>query len=153
MRADVQLTGDKQLQRDLAMLASSSVNDVLRNPIRAGLQPIREEASSRYKALGWSDFAKKSNIKRKVNSGKKGLVGRVAIADITNRTVKLDGRDVPFNVVANILEFGSRSRNIREYRVLRGARDKKQAEALRIVQAKATKSLETRWRSGRLRLK
>ncbi len=152
MRVDVKLIGDEKLQKDLNALASSSVNKVLRKPIRAGLQPIRQEASNEYRKLGWDEFAEKRNLVRKVGTGKKGVVGRVEIADIWNRMVTVEGRQVPFNVVANILEFGSRKRNISEYRVLRGARDKKQHEAIRIVNDKATEQLEKQWKRGRLRL-
>jgi len=152
-RVDVNILGDQQLQKDLNTLASSSVNDIMRNPIRAGLQPIREAASQQYKAYGWDEFGAKRNLKRVVNSGKKGVVGSVVLADITSRKVTIEGREVPFNVVANILEFGSRKRNIREYRVMRDARDKNQQEALSIVHRKTTEQIEKKWKSGRLKFK
>jgi len=52
MRVDVGMTGNKELQKELDTLASSSINKVMRRPIRSGLQTIRQDGSDKYKTLG-----------------------------------------------------------------------------------------------------
>jgi hypothetical protein len=152
MRVDMQLLGDKQLIKDLNDFASSSINEVMRSPTGQALQPIRNLASQKYASHGWNDFAKKSNLPREVGTNKRlGVYGRVILEDIESRTVIVEGREVPFNVVANILEFGSEARNIREYAVMRTARDEARDEAIRIFQERAATELERKWQQNRLK--
>ena len=137
----IQLVGDKALQAKLRELRKAAQNRIMRPAINAGLTPILTQA----RATAPSTEIRKL-LKKRVAKGRGGsVIGMVRVTEST-RMVEYQGRQVPFDLVAMVLEFGSDKMNIRARRYLRDARDQQGQAALRIVAQKAEERLDIEWK-------
>lgn len=146
MHAEVRLTieGDKRLQRELNGMRRAARNQVMRPAIREGLTPILQEARRR---TPWMSLRKLLAKEVKTSRKGKGVWGRVYFREHGTRTITVDdGRVVDFNTVASIFEFGTKDGRILPRGMLRGAREAKTGEALRVVRRRADQELQKQWR-------
>ena len=152
--ASIEIVGDKELERELKELAATSARSIMRPAINAGLTPIKKRAVSLAKSNFKSDTIAKEigkSVKKARRRG--GITGMVYVKPQPERMVKVNGREVPFEVVANILEFGRKDGSLPARSFMRKAREETKSEALRIVKEKAKITLEKKWREGKVKLK
>jgi ABC-type antimicrobial peptide transport system permease subunit len=150
----LELVGDKKLARELGILAGKSLKKIMKPAINAGLNPIKKRAEQLAKGNFKSKtIAKQVKKSAKVSKDKTGIVGQVFIKHQPERTIKIEGREAPFEVVANILEFGSAEMNIPARSYMRRGREEKRAEAIRTTTAKAKERLRIEAGKGGLKLK
>lgn len=140
----IELVGDKKLQKQLEMLKDSVVRQVMKPAYSKALTPINKEA----KRLANQNFNSKTISKmigKKVSVSKrgKGLVGKVYVRpDKTGRTIDIEGRQAPFEVVANIQEFGKKDGSLPARPFMRPAMESKKTAAMAIVKEEAKKNLD-----------
>ena len=140
-QATFKLIGGAQLRAELEAMAGAPGRAVMRGAVRDALKVIETEARSR--APGKTI---RRMIGRKVWTKGLAVRGKVYVKPNPGRTVSFDGRELPFEFVANVLEFGSSSRGIRPRAFMRGARETKRAEALRELDRSAQARLEMAWK-------
>lgn len=131
------LTGDKALNSKLAVLKSSAVQRVMKPAMSKGLDPIMRRAKSN---APWASIRRL--IGKKVTGRGTKISGKVFMKPSNNRTIMLDGREVGFEVVANILEFGSAKQNIRPQPFMRPAREQAKGAALKAMEREAWSKLD-----------
>ena len=140
-----QLVGDEKLRRGLKALRGAAQRKIMRPAINAGLTPILQQA--RADAPGNTI---PRLLKKRVKNGKRGnVIGQVYVKE-SPRKVRFRGREIGFEFVASVLEFGSPRQGIRARRYLRGARDKRGQEALQALTQKAEERLKLEWEKGTL---
>jgi len=150
----IRIAGDKILAKKLKKLADTSARKVMRPAINAGLTPIRKRAIELAKANFKSDtIAKEIGKSAKKSRRGSGVVGKVFIKKQPNRTIKIKGKQVPFEVVANILEFGRKDGSLQARSFMRRAREEMGGQAIIKVREKALERLEIEWEKGKIRLK
>lgn len=127
----VLLVGDKQLKLILNQLSGKVSQRIMVKSIRKGLLPVKREA----KRLSNSQF--KSDTIAKLITVKAGKTrhgdayGKVFVSPTkAQRTIKLEGRDVPLAVAANIQEFGRKDGSLKPHPFMRPAMDSKRGEAV-----------------------
>ncbi len=126
----------------------------MRPAISAGLTPIRRRAIQLAKSLFGSDtIAREIAKSTKKSKGGSGITGMVFVKEQPERTVTVKGRKVPFEVVAQILEFGRKDGSLEEKSFMRKAREEKREEALSIVTRKAEANLKKFWGRGKLKIR
>jgi len=135
----IELVGDVELRKQLKDMRTTVAKRVMRKAIRKGLKIIQTIAKT--KAPG-TTIAKL--LKVSVRTGREGIIGAVEVKP-SERTVSFEGREIGFEFVANVLEFGSTKMNIREQRFLRGAREQGGPAALAMITQEAGKQLEVEW--------
>jgi HK97 gp10 family phage protein len=143
--AGLTIIGDKELRKSLQRMGSRSISAIMRPAIRAGLEPIYQQARAN---TPWPSIRKM--IKRKVRITKRTVHGVVQIGDanksrLGQRVVKYKGRLIDFSFVAWVLEFGSRKQHIRARAFMRNARAQRGEEAMRIVQEEAERRVMAEW--------
>lgn len=139
------ITGDFELMAKLEMLGRKSLTAVLKPAVNKGLNPIMQKAKQNCK---WNSLRKL--IGKKTGKTKKGTIsGKVYMKPSKERTIKLNGRDVGFEAVANILEFGSSKQNIRPQPFMRPARQQAHSQALTEFQKEAESRLKKLAESGK----
>jgi hypothetical protein len=137
------VVGLKGIVKNIEKVQRAVEKNIMRNAVSQGLKPIMERA----KSLAASNF--KSNTiakmigKKAYLNKKKQIIGKVFVRPQPDRTVKLQGRDVPFEVVANVLEFGRKDGSLPARSYMRRARDEAGGKALQIVENEVQKGLKT----------
>jgi len=134
--------GDKDLAKALKKISDVSARKVMRSAIGFGMTPIRREA----RRLAPNSIARL--IHKRARAKGTTVNGMIYVKEHESRTVKLDGRDVDFAVVANFLEFGSASQNIKPIAFMRRARETKKTEAIERVKKRARVMLEREWQKA-----
>lgn len=135
------MIGDKELQKTILNLTNSAAKKIMRPAVANGLKPIKKEAKTiadqKFKSdslsrlIGIKARAKKDNV-----FGKVFMVPRK-----TDRTIKIKGQEVPFEVAANIQEFGRKDGSLEPHSFMRPAMDNKRSEAMKKVEEKARELL------------
>lgn len=134
----IELFGDEQLKKNLSGLQFKIRDRIMVKAIRSGLVPIGREA----KRLARSQFAGDSITKmvsRKAAKSKQGgLYGKVFIDDKkTDRTIIVEGREVPLSVAANIQEYGRKDGSLAPRPFMRPAADSQKDAAVNRMADKA----------------
>ena len=99
------ITGDKALAKRIAALAGKGANRIMRPAIGKGLAPILKQAKANQRHASLRKLIGKKVITKK--AWPKDVAGKVYMKPSKDRTINLQGREVGFEVVGNILEFGS----------------------------------------------
>lgn len=135
------LIGDKELQKTILSLTDNCAKKIMRPSIVAGLKPIRKEARANADSKFKSDsLSRLIGIKAKAKKDK--VFGKVFMRpDKSGRTIKIKGKEVPFEAVANIQEFGRKDGSLEPHAFMRPAADSKRTEALKEVENKARELL------------
>jgi HK97 gp10 family phage protein len=138
----LELVGAPETRAVLADMKASAARAVMRPAIRAGCRVIAKEAKQR------APGDKRHRIRRLIDvmvktTSKGNVIGRVYVKESKADTITLDGREVPFNVVANILEFGSPEIPAQSF--MRKSRRVKGAAALRKVSTIADRNITRQW--------
>jgi hypothetical protein len=133
------LIGDEELRKDIKRMSNSSWKRILRRAVRNALTPIYQQA----RADAPSSTIRKL-IKKHVYTTKHRVVGMIRVAR-SSRTVTFQGRQIGFEFVANVLEFGSPTQNIRARRYMRGARERRGKEASDRLIREADKAFRDEW--------
>lgn len=107
--------------------------------IRKGLNIIAKQAKANCK---WQSLRKLISKKAFISKKDKNAKGKVFLRPSKDRTIKLEGREVGFEVVGNILEFGSVKQNIKPHPFMRPARDHAAARARFEMEKEAEKRLK-----------
>jgi len=150
----INIIGDKALEKELRELYQGVRLSIMRSAINAGLTPILKRAISLAKSNFKSDtIAKHIKKSAKNKNKKKGVVGKVFVEEQPERKIKLEGREVPFEVVSNILEFGRKDGSLPARSFMRRAREEMKSEALKVVREKTKSVLEKKWRQGKIKFK
>jgi HK97 gp10 family phage protein len=124
------VTGLEKLLRDMQQIDRQMNSRVVRPATRRALAPIKRRAKQNAK---WKSIRRLISSKSFIN--KKGEVkGKVYLRPDKKRTVILQGREVGFEVVGNILEFGSAKKNIQPRPFMRPAADQGGAEAKAVLE-------------------
>ena len=143
IKDSISLLGDKELEKKLKRLPEQVAKKVLRPGISAGLTPVKNALTKniRNSVKNGGQFKTGKAVKkyRKDN----GIFGMVGVKKMSERKFKLKGREVPFNVVLNILEFGSQKMNIKPKGFMRRARAESKSAAMSRVVAKTREKLKT----------
>jgi hypothetical protein len=140
-RFAVTIDGDKELLRNLKSIREGSAKRIMRKAITAGLLPVQQEAKRLVKARSL-----KRLIARRASVKSTAVNGMVYVKTAKDRTITLEGREVDFSVVANILEFGSQSRKIPARRFMRGARESQGPRGMKVAIDTANQLIEAEWR-------
>ena len=120
--------GVPQLEMRLRRIENREALKIATLGIREGLKPIKKRAQELAKA----NF-KSETISKMIRSKAKKGIGKVYINKMPDRTVTVEGREVPFEVVANILEFGRLDGSMPPRSYMRRAREEKGKEGLEIA--------------------
>jgi len=124
------VTGLDKLLRDMQQIDRQMNSRVVRPATLRALAPIKRRAKKNAK---WKSIQRL--ISGKAFVSKKGEVkGKVYLKPDKERTITLEGREVGFEVVGNILEFGSVTKNIRPRPFMRPAADEGGTEAKAILE-------------------
>ncbi len=101
--ADVLIKGFEELEKKLKNIENKMADKVLKAATSKGLDPIKRRAKANCQ---WSSIKKLIGKKAWKNKNK-NITGKVYLKPSKEgRTIKLDGRDVGFEAVGMILEFG-----------------------------------------------
>ncbi len=136
----VKMTGDKKLSARIAALESKVSNKIMRAAVSKGLIPIAKQAKANQRHASLRKLIGKKVITKK--RWPKDVAGKVYMKPSKDRTIMLEGRNVGFEVVANILEFGSAKRNITPQPFMRPARTNAAAAAISATAAEARRQLQ-----------
>lgn len=136
----VSITGADKIISNLTRINRQFENKVVRPAMFEALKPIQTAAKTlqRHASL-------KKLIGRKASMSKqkgKGVIGKVFMRPAKNRTIQLEGRTVGFEVVGNILEFGSIKQHISPQPFMRPARDMASPAARMILSSQISKRLK-----------
>jgi HK97 gp10 family phage protein len=135
----VVVTGIQSLIAEMERIDRQMNSKVVRPATLRALSPIRKRA----KANAPSESLKKLiSAKAFVSKKKKEVKGKVYLKPDKKRTIKLQGREVGFEVVGNILEFGSVKQNIRPRPFMRPAAAEGAAEAKNILEKEIRERLK-----------
>ena len=134
----VGLEGMEQVLNNMAKIDRQFDRKVVIPSVRAALKPIRTKARQLQKHQSL-----KKTIKSRAFKSKKGdILGKVFLSkNKDGRTINLEGREVGFEVVGNILEFGSAKRNITPQPFMRPAREQAAGQARTAMEKEAKKRL------------
>ncbi len=111
---------------------------ILLPAIRKGIIPIKRQAK---RNAPWKSIRKLIASKAFV-ARSKNVIGKVFVRKSKDRTIKLEGRTVGFEVAANILEFGRKKGDLKPRPFMRTAREEKKFEAMRIVKQEVAKRIK-----------
>jgi len=136
----LEITGDKKLAKAILALPDKVQKKVVRSSLSRGLTPIARTARKNQQHKSLKKLIGKSVIKRKRD---KMYAGKVYMKPSKDRTIMLKGREVGFEVVGNILEFGSAKRNIKAQPFMRPAAIQSKGAALHAFAEQARKKLKT----------
>lgn len=131
------ITGDQKLAATLAALPGKMQKRVMRSAVAKGLAPIAKQAKANQRHKSLRELIGKKVIRKKSGDA----AGKVYMKPSPDRTINLQGREVGFEVVGNILEFGSAKRGIAPQPFMRPARQQAGAAAIRAVAEEARKQL------------
>jgi len=138
-RFSVTIDGDKDLLRSLKSIREGSAKRIMRKAITAGLLPVQREAKRLVKSRSL-----KRLISRRASVKNTAVNGMVYVREDKDRKIKLEGREVDFSVVANILEFGTDQ--IQPRRFMRGARESQGQYGMKVAIDKANELIQAEWR-------
>lgn len=143
MAAEITITGDKELEKKLKKLPAQILKKVLRPAISAGTTPMKQALKRTIASsfINSEQFVQNVSKRTKINR-KKGMMGFVGVKDIQGRTIKIKGEEKPFNVVLNILEFGSQKMNIKPRGFFKRAFEESKSQAQQLAVAKAKQKLK-----------
>jgi len=134
----VSITGVEQILGKMAKIDKAFDRKVVKPSMAVALKPIQKIAKSlqKHKSL------KKLISRKAFISKKKGVLGKVYLRPSKDRTIIFQGREVGFETVGNILEFGSAKQNIKPQPVMRSARASGSAAARAILKSEIKKRLK-----------
>ena len=139
MSNPVKITGLDNILRNLKRIDRQMNSKVIRPAINKGLKPIQSATKNNCK---WKSIRRLISKKAYVNR-KKEVKGKVFLRpDKSGRTIMIKGREVGFEVVGNILEFGSVKQNITPRPFMRPARDQAANTALAIIEKEIRERLK-----------
>ena len=137
----ISLVGDKELEKTLLKLSDRAAAMVMRPAISAGLTPVMKEAKLISNQKFKSDSLAKL-IGKKAWSKKDKVSGKIfMLPNKSTRTIKIKGKDVPFEVAANIQEFGRKDGSLESHAFMRPALGNKKSDALKALTNKARELL------------
>ena len=127
----VSMVGDKQIRATLNQLSNKVAQRIMVKAVRKGLLPVKQEAKRLANTLFKSNSLSKL-ITIKAGKTKRGdAYGKVYVSPTKGqRNIKLDGREVPLAVAANIQEFGRKDGSLKPHAFMRPALDSKRGEAM-----------------------
>lgn len=128
----VVVTGLEQLLRNMQQIDRQMNSRVVRPATLRALTPIKRRAKQNAK---WKSIQRLISAKAFVSKKKGDVKGKVYLKPDKKRTVTLEGRKVGFEVVGNILEFGSVTKNIRPRPFMRPAADEGATEAKKVLES------------------
>lgn len=134
------ITGEKELAAKIAALAGKGANKIMRPAIGKGLVPIMKQAKANQRHASLRKLIGKKVITKK--TWPNDVAGKVYMKPSKDRTINLNGREVGFEVVGNILEFGSAKQNIPPQPFMRPAREQAAGAAIIATAAEASKQLK-----------
>lgn len=132
------------IEKDLKKIDRQAYSKVLKPAMKKAVKPIQKQAKANAK---WPSI--KKLIKTKVQKGKNGILGKIFVApDKSGRKIQIEGRNVGFEVVANILEFGRAApfnaggiKVVKPVAFMRNAEAQKKTEAFDVLRKEITKNL------------
>lgn len=132
------IEGDQALARKLAGLPDKVQAKVMRSAMSRGLTPLAQAARRLQRHPSLRKLIAKAVVRRKRD---RDWIGKVYMKPAKERTVRIDGRVVGFEVVGNILEFGSLKRHIAPQPFMRPARRQAGPAAIRALADQVRKKL------------
>lgn len=135
----IQLVDDKELNAKLTALPDKVQAKVMRRAIGCGLMPIARQARNLQRHASLRKLIGTKVVKRKRD---REWVGKVYLKPSKERTIMIEGREIGFEVVGNILEFGSAKRNIKPQPFMRAAREQAGGAAIAAVANQAVVELK-----------
>lgn len=146
----LELTGDLQLANTLDQLRFASARRIMRPAISKALTPIAAAARKKSHSKRISKLISKKVIKVR----KSGMVkGKVYVRPGTERgideTITLEGKEVGFEVVGNLQEFGTEKAAARPF--LRPAMAENKSTAMQIMRVSAWAQLKKETARAKLR--
>jgi hypothetical protein len=136
------VVGLKAIVRNIDNVKSDVEKKIIRNAIAQGLKPIMARAKSLAKSNFKSNTIAKMIGKKVYTNKRKQIIGKIFVKEQKDRMVKVQGKDVPFNVVANFLEFGRLDGSLPARSYMRRARDEARGKALQIVETEIQNGLK-----------
>jgi hypothetical protein len=119
----IKITGVEDVLKKMRTIDKQFNSKIVRPAMTEALKPMQQKAkglqrhASLRRLIGRRAFVSKK---------RQEVLGKVFMRPDKKRTIMLEGREVGFEVVANILEFGSVKKNITPQPVMRPARDASQ---------------------------
>jgi len=132
-----QISGLSEVMKNLQKVDKQFNSKVILPAVRKGLVPIQRQAKAN---CNHASLKKLIGKKAFINK-KKEVSGKVYMLPSKDRTIKLQGRDVGFEVVANILEFGRKRGDLKPEPFMRPARDTAMPAAYKAMEEEAKKRL------------
>jgi len=129
----LKITGMDEVFKKLKKIDRDFNRKVVKPAINAGLEPIKQRAKQncRHESLR-KLISKKAFISKRDKQTK----GKVYLKPEKERKIKLDGKEAGFEVVGNIMEFGSQKRNIRPQPFMIPAGQSAKGAAAKIIETK-----------------
>lgn len=131
------VTGVKELNRQFAAIEKGVQDKIAKPALRKGLNVVAKRAKAE---LWWSEHLRGligARVSKRKADGE--AIGKVYMMPSPDRTINLNGREVGFEVVANIFEFGSVKQNIRPRPFMRSAAAHSKGQALAAIELEARK--------------
>lgn len=133
------VTGLEDVLKELRRVDRQFNSKVLRPAVNKGLDPVRKQA----KALCKHESIRKLIAKKSfISKRDKAVRGKVFIKPSKDRKIILEGREVGFEAVASILEFGRKKGDLKPDPFLRPALDIAQGAALKIVASESSERIK-----------
>ncbi len=128
------IIGDKQIEAQLKNLGRNAERRIMRPAVSKALTPVNRQAKANARAQLSSSTISRMIGKRVWSNRNRRVVGKVYVRpDKTGRTIILEGRVVPFEVVANILEFGRKDGSMPPRPMVRVALEQQRGAVRRIL--------------------
>lgn len=135
----ISITGAEAIINKMRTIDKKFNSKVVRPAMAAALKPMQQKAKGLQRH---SSLRKLISRKAFVSKKRNEVLGKVYLRPDKKRTVMIDGREVGFEVVGNILEFGSVKQNITPQPVMRPARDASLALCKLVLERETRKRLQ-----------
>jgi transposase InsO family protein len=135
----ISMTGNKEVMKSMSILERRVQDKIARPSLAKGIAVVARGARRNQKHMSLRKLVGQKVIRRKAD---KEFSAKVFMKPSKDRTIKLKGREVGFEVVGTILEFGSATQNITPQPFMRPALEQGKGAAVAAIAAEARKRLK-----------
>lgn len=136
------VTGFETVLKNIQKVEKQFKKKVTKPAFNKALEPIKQQAQINCRHESLKKLIGKKVITVKKGSRKGEISGKVFMKPSKDRKIILDKREVGFEVVANILEFGRKKGDLKPQPFMRPAIAMRQQEAMSILESEMKKGLK-----------